>query len=191
MTAARRATIADTLWAPQQQTERLAELLGEPPDQKEAPLRRDVRSLGQILGHVLQEQEGSAFFALVEEVRTLAIRHRELHRDQPVDPSTPTSASTPLGLAHQRIAELPLEQAYRLARAFTTYFELTNLAETNHRKRRRRAALAQAEPQPLPGSFHGTVLRLRDRGFTLEQMVTGLAAIEVMPVFTAHPTEVA
>ena len=32
-------------------------------------------------------------------------------------------------------------EAYQIVKAFSTYFELTNLAETNHRKRRRRAAL--------------------------------------------------
>ena len=40
---------------------RLQELLGIPPEDKEKPLRRDVRSLGQLLGNVLKEQEGQQF----------------------------------------------------------------------------------------------------------------------------------
>ena len=44
---------------------------------KEAPLRRDVRSLGMLLGEVLREQAGEALFAEVEELRQIAIRRRE------------------------------------------------------------------------------------------------------------------
>jgi phosphoenolpyruvate carboxylase len=44
---------------------------------------------------------------------------------------------------------LNIAEAHQMAKAFAIYFELTNLAETNHRKRRRRAA--QAVPE-LPGA---------------------------------------
>jgi phosphoenolpyruvate carboxylase len=44
---------------------------------KEIPLRRDVRSLGILLGRVLVEQEGEAFFDVVEQLRRLLIQHRE------------------------------------------------------------------------------------------------------------------
>lgn len=178
-------------WAPEDQTERLRELTTDQPGTKEAPLRRDVRSLGQILGQVLREQQGAEFFQTVEAVRTLAIEHRELHVNQPLDPSTPVGRDSPLGRAHGLIAALPLPQAYHLARAFATYFELTNLAETNHRKRRRRAGLAQPEPEPQPGSFHGTLLRLRAAGLDGPSVLRALARVQVVPVFTAHPTEVA
>src|SRR5207253_8101732 len=46
-------------------------------DLKEAPLRRDVRSLGRLLGEVLKEQVGIEFFTAVEELRLLLIEHRE------------------------------------------------------------------------------------------------------------------
>ena len=42
--------------------------------------------------------------------------------------------------AREIIRSFSVEDAYRLTKAFAIYFELTNLAETNHRKRRRRAA---------------------------------------------------
>ena len=50
------------LWHVENQQVRLQELLGIPPEDKEKPLRRDVRSLGQLLGNVLKEQEGQQFF---------------------------------------------------------------------------------------------------------------------------------
>src|SRR6185369_10141181 len=64
------------------------------------------------------------------------------------------------------------------------------LAETNHRKRRRRAAQLSPGP-PQPGTFRGTLLRIRDAGVGLEDTLEALKRIRVIAVFTAHPTEVA
>jgi phosphoenolpyruvate carboxylase len=178
-------------WAPESQVERLNELMAADPALKEAPLRRDVRSLGQVLGQVLREQEGDAFFEQVELVRTSAIAHREEYRNQTFDPNTPVAHGSPLGRAARLITGMPVHTAYRLARAFAIYFELTNLAETNHRKRRRRALLADREPRPQPGSFHGTLLRLQKAGVEFSQVMATLGRLEITPVFTAHPTEVA
>jgi phosphoenolpyruvate carboxylase len=77
-----------------------------------------------------------------------------------------------------------------VTKAFAAYFELTNLAETNHRKRRRRAAELHTDEPPLPGSFRGTLLRMKKAGITLEQALEAFREIEVHPVFTAHPTEI-
>ena len=77
-----------------------------------------------------------------------------------------------------------------ISKAFGTYFELTNLAETNHRKRRRRAAQLHADQPPLAGSFRGTLLQLRQEGLSFDQVVDALRQVEVVPVFTAHPTEI-
>jgi len=67
------------LWNVDDQAARLAELTSQDPDLKEAPLRRDVRSLGRLLGEVLKEQAGDNLFSAVEELRLLLIEHRELH----------------------------------------------------------------------------------------------------------------
>src|SRR5215472_5896964 len=66
------------LWCDNDQAARLAELTADTSDPaKELPLRRDVRSLGILLGRVLVEQEGEAFFEVVERLRRLLIQHRE------------------------------------------------------------------------------------------------------------------
>jgi phosphoenolpyruvate carboxylase len=44
------------LWKPESWSLRLAELEARKGDIKEAPLRRDVRSLGMLLGQALREQ---------------------------------------------------------------------------------------------------------------------------------------
>ena len=46
------------LWNPESWSQRLAELEAQSGDLKEAPLHRDVRSLGTLLGSVLREQAG-------------------------------------------------------------------------------------------------------------------------------------
>ena len=65
------------LWKPDSWSQRLAELEARTGDLKEAPLRRDVRSLGMLLGEVLREQAGDVLFEKVEELRLSAIRRRE------------------------------------------------------------------------------------------------------------------
>ena len=65
------------LWNPESWAQRLAELEAQTGDLKEAPLRRDVRSLGTLLGEVLREQAGEELFAQVEALRQGTIRRRD------------------------------------------------------------------------------------------------------------------
>ena len=164
------------LWHVENQQVRLQELLGVPSEDKEKPLRRDVRSLGQLLGNVLKEQEGQQFFEIVETVRRLAIEGR--------------SKETGFDEVRDQITRISNGDAAKLAKAFATYFELTNLAETNHRKRRRRA-IQLSELPSQPGTFAGTLLRIRNAGISFDEMLAALSRVQVVPVFTAHPTEVA
>jgi phosphoenolpyruvate carboxylase len=53
------------LWNPENWSQRLAEIEAQSGELKEAPLRRDVRSLGTLLGEVLREQAGEDLFAHV------------------------------------------------------------------------------------------------------------------------------
>jgi phosphoenolpyruvate carboxylase len=173
------------LWAPEDQAARLAELTAATDDRaKEAPLRRDVRSLGVLLGRVLVEQAGEPLFKTVEQLRRLLIqsRARSAHAE---------TGAEEMDHARKIVSGLSIPEAYRVAKAFAIYFELTNLAETNHRKRRRRAGKLNSAHPPLPGSFRGTLLRMRDAGMSSDQALEALRQIKVIPVFTAHPTEVA
>jgi phosphoenolpyruvate carboxylase len=176
------------LWHVDDQAARLAELTSHDQELKEAPLRRDVRSLGRLLGEVLKEQVGEEFYAAVEELRVLLIEHRELHAQPAHDLENERHL---IARAEKIVSRLNVADAHQMAKAFATYFELTNLAETNHRKRRRRAAQTSPELLAQPGSFLGTLRRMRDAGITQPQALEWLAKIEVILVFTAHPTEVA
>jgi len=180
------------LWSVNKQTARLSELTASTADRsKELPLRRDVRSLGKLLGRVLVQQSGKKLLDVVEQLRRLLIEHREyVHSGLPTS-EAPAAEDSRLARVREIIAGLSVEEAYRVTQAFAIYFELTNLAETNHRKRRRRAAKLHPEQPPLAGSFRGTLLRMRSAGLGAEQALAALRQVRVMPVFTAHPTEVA
>jgi phosphoenolpyruvate carboxylase len=176
------------LWKADDQTARLAELTARSDEPaKDNPLRRDVRSLGAVLGQVLVEQSGREVFESVEELRRLLIEHRETVRKNPAQ----ASASDLMLKVQELVSAMDLSRAYQVTKAFATYFELTNLAETNHRKRRRRAGKLDRESPPLPGSFRGTLVRMKEAGISAEDAVAALRQIAITPVFTAHPTEVA
>src|SRR5271156_5310054 len=177
----------EPLWIAKDQAKRLAELTagtGDP--EKETPLRRDVRSLGVLLGRVLVEQAGEKLLEKVEELRRLLIQQRE------ENPGAEAATKNTL-MAHARdvIGKMEVQDAYRVTKAFAIYFELTNLAETNHRKRRRRAAKLNTDQPPLAGSFRGTLVRMRDAGISAANALAALQKVKIVPVFTAHPTEVA
>jgi phosphoenolpyruvate carboxylase len=175
------------LWYTDDQSAHLAELTARSDEPaKDHPLRRDVRSLGAILGQVLVEQAGKDLFDSVEELRRLLIEHREIVRRGPAPASTPEMLK-----AQEIVSALDLSHAYHVTKAFSIYFELTNLAETNHRKRRRRAGKLDRAHPSLPGSFRGTLQRMKDAGIAAEDAVRTLNQIVITPVFTAHPTEVA
>ncbi len=180
------------LWKADDQKARLSELTARSDNSaKDHPLRRDVRSLGTLLGRVLVEQAGQELFETVEELRQLMIRHRERVRRKDAGRSSVGAGSELMARAQAMISKMDLAQAYRVTKAFAIYFELTNLAETNHRKRRRRAGELDGQRVPLPGSFHGTLLRMKKAGISADTALQALRQVTVTPVFTAHPTEVA
>ncbi len=141
---------------------------------KDEPLRRDVKYLGELLGEVLAEQGGEARFDRVERARLAA---RDL-RDGVAD------AEDELERA---VRGLPVDEAEALVRAFSAYFALVNMAERVHRIRRRRDYLAEGRPQP--GSLEAALHDARDGGLDADGFVELLGRLRLTPVFTAHPTE--
>ena len=174
------------LWNPESWSQRLAELEAQSGELKEAPLRRDVRSLGTLLGAVLREQAGDEAFAQVEALRQGTISRRDAEARGHGEEAARHAAAA-LELVHA----LPVERAVLLTRAFAFYFELINLAETNHRKRRRIALRLSGQAGRQRGSLEGTFCEMRRVGITAEEALNWLRRVLIVPVFTAHPTEAA
>ncbi|HTJ30228.1 MAG TPA: phosphoenolpyruvate carboxylase, partial [Acidobacteriaceae bacterium] len=178
------------LWKPDSWEQRLAELQADSGELKEAPLRRDVRSLGTLLGEVLREQAGDELFEQVEELRLGTIQRREAETKADGQ-SAAMSAAIHAAHALAMIHKLPVERALLLTRAFGFYFELINLAETNHRKRRRLALQLTGAAEKQRGSLAGTLGAMQRVGIGAEEALAELRKVLIVPVFTAHPTEVA
>lgn len=174
-------------WQVEDQAQRLKELLSCDEEQKKLPLRRDVRSLGRLLGEVIRAQAGTQVYELEERLRELSINHRrQTGNRQETDGQSAASLREMAAIA----AGLDLEQARQITKAFAVFFELVNLAETNHRKRRGKAALL-SKSADKPGSLPAILQRMKDKGYGLADALACLEKICVQPVFTAHPTEVA
>jgi len=139
-----------------------------------AAMRRDVRLLGDVLGEVLSDAGGEDLLDDVERLRRLAIAAR--------------AGSVHGGEIAALVASWPLERAELVARAFTVYFHLVNLAEELQRIRTLRERDRDSDGTPLRESLAAAVDEIsRDQGpRRLRELIAGL---EVHPVFTAHPTE--
>jgi phosphoenolpyruvate carboxylase len=143
---------------------------GAPATDDLAPLRADIRRLGELLGATLVRQHGPALLELVEQVRQTA--RTDPHRTA------------------ELLADVDLPTAIRLARAFSTYFHLANVAEQVHRSREiHRAHRTTGDPLRLAAARIGEAMA--SGGVSLEQVAEGAARLAARPVFTAHPTEAA
>ena len=139
------------------------------------PLRDDVRRLGALVGDLLAEQVSTQFFDDVEQVRTRAIARRE--------------SDAPLSDLNDALTGLPPERAEAMVRAFSTYFQVVNIAERVHRIRRRRDYQRAGTAAPQPDGLQDALLNLKAQGVTLTELAQWLPRIDIEPVFTAHPTE--
>ncbi len=137
-------------------------------------LRADVRLLGEALGTVIREQAGESVYADVERLRELTIAAYS---------GDVASSGGPAEQAEKLIAGWPWEHAIVVARAFACYFHLTNLAEEHDRARSLSASDAAHRHSTIGAAYQEA--RQRD-GVEASQL---LAAFEIHPVLTAHPTE--
>jgi phosphoenolpyruvate carboxylase len=137
-----------------------------------APLRRDVRVLGALLGTVIADYGGAGLLRDVERLRGLVIRAREDGRYERE--------------AEKLVTSWSLDRAELVARAFTCYFHLANLAEEHHRARVLRDR--DRGPEPAPESIAAAVKELRPK-VGRKRFMQLVAELEIHPVFTAHPTE--
>ncbi|MDH5345111.1 MAG: phosphoenolpyruvate carboxylase, partial [Gammaproteobacteria bacterium] len=144
-------------------------------EQKDQPLRDDVRILGTLVGDLLKDQGGQALFEIVESARLRSIRRRE-GNEKPGEELA------------DLVSNLDSSHAIEVIRAFSTYFQMVNTAEKVHRIRRRRAYL-QEFGQYQPGGLEETLVKLKAAGLDLASLKKLFSSLRIEPVFTAHPTE--
>jgi phosphoenolpyruvate carboxylase len=144
---------------------------------KDQPLREDIRLLGRLLGDTLREQQGEETFSLVECIRQTAVRFRR---------SGQLEARAEL---RQTLSVLSDDATVAVARAFSYFSQLSNIAEDLHHNRRHRAHQFAASPAPQ-GSLAHAIRRAAIKGVSAEELQAFFSGALIMPVLTAHPTEV-
>lgn len=139
-------------------------------------MRGDVRMLGTLLGQVLRESGSPGLYEDVERLRTATI---QAYTDE-----TPE--------AFVRAAEIAesftIARADEVARAFTTYFHLVNLAEEHQRVRVLRERDGRPDREQATDSVAAAFVRLAAEVGD-DTALQRLQAMRFHPVFTAHPTE--
>ena len=149
--------------------------------EKDLPLRDDTRLLGRLLGDAVRDQEGEAVFELVEQTRQAAVRFaREGRRED-------------RARLHELLDTLPPPVMLSVVRAFAYFLQLANIAEDTHRARRRRHHEREGSP-PREGTLAFALEAVRNAigndATARERLQEFFANALIVPVLTAHPTEV-
>ncbi|ENW83281.1 phosphoenolpyruvate carboxylase [Acinetobacter sp. ANC 3929] len=141
-----------------------------------APLREDVRLLGNLLGETLKQHAGQDLFNQIEQIRALA----KGARDGQVE-------------AEKQLEQLFLglkdEEILPLTRAFSHFLNFANIAEQYHVVRSRRQAEFDEQapsPNPLPHLFE----KFKSQQINTQQLFQQICDLKIELVLTAHPTEV-
>lgn len=143
---------------------------------RHTPLRDDIHALGQLMGEVLKEQGGDELLSLVDQDRLTAIRWR----------GGVAGAAEALAV---RVRGRPPRMARELVRAFSSYFQLVNVAEKVHRIRRRREYFQQDGDRPQPGGVEDALAELKAADLSLDEVLALLSQLSIEPVLLAHPIE--
>ncbi len=142
-----------------------------------APLRDNVRLLGDLLGECLRQQAGEDLFNTIEQIRKASV-------------ATRSEEGAPISTLKDLLSPLDDDTLLEVARAFSQFLNLSNIAEQHHRERLHR------QHQRYPGDPGGdqglldVLARLKEQGIEDASLGETLHDLSVELVLTAHPTEV-
>ncbi|MEI2416316.1 phosphoenolpyruvate carboxylase [Orrella sp. JC864] len=147
------------------------------PQQQEESSREAIRLLGRLLGDVIRQSAGKPVYETIETLRRSAVRFRR-------------EGNAADGRRMQRLVKrLAGTDANSVARAFSYFLHLANIAEDHEQNKQQRAhVLAGGTPQR--GSVASAVQTLKTHGVSGARIKKLLEQASVVPVLTAHPTEV-
>ncbi len=142
------------------------------------PLSRQVNLLGFLLGQAVEQQAGEGMLRLIEELRLSCKRAAQEN-----DPALRDRTA-------QRISELEGDEILWLLRSYTAFFHLVNKAEQEEIIRINRERARESTPDsPRSESISEAIARLKNDGYTLQEVIDLLATLDIQPTLTAHPTE--
>nr|MBP6791470.1 phosphoenolpyruvate carboxylase [Aeromonas sp.] len=141
-------------------------------NEKYAALRANVGMLGQLLGKSIKDHQGQAFLDKIETIRQLAKSSRkgnEADRERLLD----------------TLRTLSDDELLPVARAFSQFLNLANVAEQFHTISRR-CEEQVCTPDPLEQMFD----KLKASNLSQEAIIQAVRELDIDLVLTAHPTEV-
>jgi phosphoenolpyruvate carboxylase len=140
-------------------------------------LRREVNFLGKLLGEVLVKQCGEETFRVVEDIRERSKNLRtQFDENQFSDYMLIVKNMEP-------------EIRHNVIRAFAVYFQLVNIAEQNHRIRRKKEYDNTFGQMIQQGSIESVIKKFRDENVATSDIQSSIGQISLQLVMTAHPTE--
>ncbi|ENX16409.1 phosphoenolpyruvate carboxylase [Acinetobacter sp. CIP 51.11] len=144
--------------------------------QIDAPLREDVRLLGNLLGETLKLHAGQDLFNQIEQIRALSkgARDGQVEAEKQLE---------------QLFLSLEDAEILPLTRAFTHFLNFANIAEQYHVVRRRRQSEfddTAESPNPLVPLFD----KFKQQEISADTLYQQICELKIELVLTAHPTEV-
>ena len=144
-------------------------------------LREDIRLLGTFLGRVIKDQEGLAFFKIIEKLRLLS-KNTLLDKNK----------SKVFSKISKEVKKLSPEKTYKITRAFSHILNLMNLAESLDASRKL-------------NEYDNPYFKSKNQNLFIEDIISSLfknkkisdqkiyeqaTKLDIGIVLTAHPTEV-
>ena len=144
--------------------------------QIDAPLREDVRLLGNILGETLKQHAGQDLFNQIEQIRALAkgARDGQIEAEKQLE---------------QLFLHLKDEEILPLTRAFSHFLNFANIAEQYHVVRSRRQSEFD-ENAPSPNVLDHLFTKFKEQKIPADTLYQQICELNIELVLTAHPTEV-
>ena len=144
--------------------------------QIDAPLRDDVRLLGNLLGETLKQHAGQDLFNQVEQIRALSkgARDGQVEAEKQLE---------------QLFLSLEDDEILPLTRAFTHFLNFANIAEQYHVVRSRRQSEFD-EQAPSPNPLDHLFQKFKDHEISSDILYQQICELKIELVLTAHPTEV-
>ncbi|MDQ8936499.1 phosphoenolpyruvate carboxylase [Acinetobacter rudis] len=144
--------------------------------QIDAPLRDDVRLLGNLLGETLKEHAGQDLFNQIEQIRALAkgARDGNIEAEKQLE---------------QLFLSLEDHEILPLTRAFSHFLNFANIAEQYHVVRTRRQAESD-ESMLSPNALEPLFEKFKQKEISSDELYQQICQLNIELVLTAHPTEV-
>ena len=142
-----------------------------------APLRKNIRILGDLLGETIRNQSGEEVFTVIENIRKLS-------------KESSAGDANSYSQLDNLLTSLKEDELIPVVQSFGLMLNLMNIAEEYHRVRRLRAANLEGNTGGHRKSLPELLTHLGNHGIAKSDITKTIENLNIELVLTAHPTEV-